>query len=413
MTTGAPGAELRGEPSEPPLGPDVVQGEIIDGMPSRKDLVLIGRAALADLGVDPDELVDDRTEAQRHRAMPDNTRELLRFSYGFLIRYCGETGRRHNPPTVGTIRKMISDAFYMTDRTGKLRGRYGRPYAPATIETVVYCLSMVFDRLQWPNPCRHPYVAEQLAGYREDYEAAGHRTDEAAELTPDQSVIIARAQDLATVQGLRNAAMLRGQYDLGARADEWCRIWGEDLAWLDEHRVLVTFVRTKGRKKRTVSMEAVPDGPDADVDPVLLLSAYVKARLSAGWDGTGPVWVEVSPGPRRANWAETRILGGKFRTTPMRYEAYAAVFGRAVARTGIDLDPVTKKRSRHFTTHSNRRGPINAWKRAGFLLEDISARTGHSPSSPVIHRYLNHTPPWGAKNPGVAIRRQTGEGGGS
>jgi integrase len=396
------------ETSEPALGPDVVRGEVIGAMPDRKELVLVGRAALAELGVDPDELVDARTEEQLRRATPENTLDLLRWAFGFLIRYCGETGRRHDPPTVGTLRKMICDAFYMTDGQGRGRGRYGRPYAPNTIATVIYCLSMIFDRLQdrldKPNPCRHPLVADQLKGYREDYAAAGHRTDESDALTPEESVALARAQDLGTVQGLRNAAMLRGQYDLACRADEWCKIRGEDLAWLDTDRVLVTFVRTKGRKPRTVPMQAV-DGADADVDPVRLLARYVKARLSAGWDGTGPVWVHVSRGDRRKDYEETGVLGGRFRTDPMGYDAYADVFARAIRRTGIGLDPVTGKRVRHLTTHSNRIGPIDAWVRAGFRLEDIAPRTGHSPASPVIHKYLRHVPPWGDRNPGVAIRK--------
>jgi integrase len=393
--------------TEPPLGRDVVKGEIVSGMPSRKDLVMAGRAGLAELGINPDDLVDERTEAQLRRATPENTVELMRWAYGFLIRYCGETGRRHDPPTVGTIRKMICDAFYMTDATGRGRGRYGKPYAPNTIETVVYCLSMIFDRLQWANPCRHPLVAEQLKGYREDYESAGHRTDESDALTHEQSVALARAQDLGTVQGLRNAAMLRGQFDLGCRADEWCRVRGDDLAWLDEDRVLVTFIRTKGRKKRTVSMQAVL-AIDADVDPVRLLGRYVKARLSAGWDGTGPLWVEVHRGDRRKDYDETGVLGGRFLDKPMGYDAYAAVFARAIRSTGVDLDPVTKKRSRHFTTHSNRIGMIDAAARNGLRLEDIAPRTGHSPASPVIHRYLRHVPPWDGQNPGVVIRRAEG-----
>jgi integrase len=392
------------ETSGPELGPAVVKGEIVAGIPGRKELIAAGRAALADVGVDPDDLVDERAEEQLRRATPENTVELLRWAFGFLVRYCGETGRRHDPPTVGTIRQMICDAFYMVDAAGRGRGRYGRPYAPNTIATAVYCLSMIFDRVQWVNPCRHPLVADQLKGYREDYESAGHRTDESDALSPEQSVALARSQDLGTVQGLRNAAMLRGQYDLGSRADEWCKIWGEDLAWLDEDRVLVTFIRTKGRKKRTVPMQAV-DGPERDVDPVRLLARYVKARLADGWDGTGPVWVQVHRGDRPKDHEQTGVLGGRFLTTPMGYAAYADVFARAIRKTGIGLDPVTGKRVQHFTTHSNRIGPIDAWVRAGFRLEEIAPRTGHSPASPVIHKYLRHVPPWGDRNPGFAIRR--------
>lgn len=386
------------------LGPDVVVGEVVEGMPARKELVLTGKAAMVDLGIDPDDLVDARTEAQLRRATPDNTIAVLRWGFGFLINYCGLTGRKHDPPTVGTIRKMICDAFHMTDAAGRGLGRYGQPYAPKTVELVVYVVSMICDRLQWVNPVRHPLVSDQLKGYREDYLAAGFRSDESDALSHRESVILARSQDLGTVQGLRGAAMMRGQFDLGCRADEWCKVLGPDLQWLDSDRVLVKFTRTKGRKERIVSMQAVAD-VDADVDPVRLLSRYVDARLSAGWDGTGPLWVQVHRGDRRLDYEETGTLGGRFLTAAMTYKAYAEVFNRAVAATGIDLDPKTKKRARHYTTHSNRIGMIDEAVRVGHRLEDIAPRTGHSPASPIIHKYLRHVPPWGAANPGVAIRK--------
>ncbi len=398
-------------PVEHPLGPDIVRGELVEGMPARKDLVVAGRAAMAELGIDPDDLVDARTDQQLRRATPENTIAAMRWGFGFLVRYCGLTGRRHDPPTVGTIRKMICDSFHITTPSGKGPGRYGQPYAPKTVELVVYVISMICDRMQWINPVRHPLVANQLAGYREDYVAAGYRTDESDALSNAESVILARSQDLGTVQGLRGAAMMRGQFDLGCRADEWCRVQGQDVQWLDEHRVLVTFTRTKGRKPRTVSMQALPDEPDYDVDPVRLLGGYVAARLSAGWDGTGPLWVEVHRGDRRNDFIETGILGGRFLTAELSYSAYAAVFNRAVAATGIDLDPnpkvppAQKRRTRHYTTHSNRIGMIDEAKRKGFRLEDIAPRTGHSPASPIIHQYLRYTPPWGNDNPGVGIRR--------
>lgn len=387
----------------PDTGPEVIQGQVVEDWPARKELVETGRIALAEKGIDPDDLVDERAEEQLKRAMPDNTLDLLEYSYGFLLKYTGKTGRRHDPPTVGTIRQMICDSFFMTKPNGKGYGRYGKPYAPNTIATVVYCLSMIFDRMQWVNPCRHPKVADQLKGYLNDYEAAGHRTDESDALTNAQSVLLARTQDLGTVQGLRNAAMMRGQFDLGCRADEWCKVQGEDVVWVSETKVRITFVRTKGRKKRTVSMQALP-GVDWDADPVRLLSAYMKARMSACWDGTGPLWVEVLRGDRRKDFDETGVLAGKFLTDPMKYGAYAAAFNRAVVKSRIDIDPVTKKKNRHYTTHSNRIGLIDEASRNGLRLEDIAPRTGHSPASPVIHRYLRERAQWDKDNVGVLVR---------
>lgn len=393
---------------ESPLGPEVVTGEPVAGMPGRKELIAAGRAALAELGVAAEDL-----EAP---LPPGGTTDALRWAYGFLVRYCEATGRNRHRPSVGTIRKLIRDAYFMTDAHGRGRGRYGQPYAPNTVATAVYCLSMIFDRVQdqldMPNPCRHPRVAAELKRYREDYEAAGHRTDEADGLSHVQSVQLARVQDLGTVQGLRNAAMLRGQFDLGCAADEWCRVQGEDLAWLDENHVLVTFCRVEDRRSRSIGMQFVA-GPDDDMDPVRLLARYVKARLSAGWDGNGPLWVQVRRGDRPKDYETTGVLGGRFLTEPMHYSAYADVFARLLRKTRIDRDPESGKRIRHFTTYSNRIGMIEAAVRAGLRAEDITPRTGHAPGSRVVWDLLRDVPPWGDANAGVAIRRAAaGEGGG-
>jgi hypothetical protein len=85
----------------------------------------------------------------------------------------------------------------------------------------------------------------------------------------------------------------------------------------------------------------------------------------------------VLRGDRRKDYEQTGTLAGKFLTDQMRYGAYAAVFNRVVAKTGIDVDPVTKKENRHFTTHSNRIGLIDESSRNGMRLEDVAPRTGH------------------------------------
>lgn len=449
----------------------MVQGVATEAVATRKDLIVAGRAALVDLGVDSDDLVDARAEAQIRLATPENTLDVLRWAIGFLIRYCGQPSRprRHDPPTVGTIRQMIADAFYMVKKNGDPPGRHKQPYAPMTIELLVYALSMIFDRLQWVNPIRHPLIEDQLKGYKTQYELAGYRTDESDALSNDQNAALVRSYDLGTVQGLRNAAMVRGQFDMGCRADEWCRMQAKDVRWESDERVLVTFIAstTKGSKKRTVPMQMHKPklglGPDVleqtradlrgrlvwltaqigagqdtpgtvqeiqavagrlqdlaeaavwhaeeatylDIDPVRLLLAYWRARQSAGWDGTGPLWVEVNRGDRRKDFAETGTLGGRFRTEQMTYNAYAKVFDRAVLATGIDLDPVTGQKAWRFTTHANRIGFINEARRRGFVLEEIGRITGHSPNSPALARYLRETPLWDGDNPGLAIRADT------
>lgn len=385
--------------------------------PSRKELILTGRAALADLGHDPDDWVDAETEEELRQATPENTIAAVCWGWGRLIWYCGKTSRRHDPPTAATMRQYIKDHWHMTYSDGKKRGRRGQPYAWRTVELAVYTVAMVCNRMDgWSNPVRNPKVHDQLKRYRDKWEDAGFRTDEADPLSPAQSVALARCQDLGTVNGLRNATLFRLQFDTGCRASELCAVQIQDLDWVDEHRVLITFVKTKGHKPRTVGVQAVPrlgtppddvPHPDWDVDPVRLLTLWWQALRSSGYRPPGPLFREVRAGGRRKDFTESGVYGGKILPIQMTYKAYEDAFNRAVTRSGVDRNPKTGDQDRHITTHSNRAGFITAYADAGYPVERAAARTGHSPASPVIHRYFRSGRQWDGDNPGVAIRRVT------
>ncbi len=383
---------------------DLVEAEIIDDIPTDDELITRGRAALVDAGVDPDDWVDAETDAQLNRATPKNTVSVMCWAFGRSIFWCGRTGRKHDPMAVGSVRQYIKDHWEMRNSRGERRGRGGQPYAPATVELAVYGLSMVYDRLQWPNPVGHPLIELQLEGYAEDFAAANFKTHESDPLTHDKSVALARAQDLGTVQGLRNATMLRNQFDTGCRANELCHVQMEDLQWDSEDKVRIKFRRTKGRQERTVTVQAVRN-VDWDVDPVRLLLALYRALRSAGYGPAGPMFPNVRVGQRRKDFEETGILGGRFLDTQIERKAYEDVFNRAVARTGIDLDPVTKERTYHFTTHSNRSGMITRAIQAGMSREWIRRRSGHALGSPTFERYFRPEGEDEGDNAGVAIRR--------
>lgn len=386
------------EINDPSHGPATIRPVIIEGMPGRQALTAIGRDALEGVDVGP--------------ARSGGTWELRHMSYGYLLAYCKITGRGSDPPSVGTIRQMICDSLHMVDANGNGRGLGGQPYSPNTIATIVYCLRAVFDLRQRANPCRHPLVAAELEKYQEAYAAGGHTTTESHELSHAESVRLARAADLGTVQGLRLAAMVRGQFDLGAAADEWAAVRGEDLVWDGDTGVLVTLRRVAARKTRTAAMVAVGD-VDGDVDPVRLLARYVKARESAGWDGCGPLWVEVHQGPRRLDYEATGILGGRFTAEPWGYEAYAGAFGRLVDKAGLVGELLPNGRRRPITTYSNRSGMIRAAVEQGVAPEVIADRTGHTLGAKAIWDRLGPVILSGTGNPGVAIRLGAGGGDGT
>lgn len=379
------------------------------GMPPTKTLILRGRAALADLGYDPDDRVDEQTDAELRAAVPAGTVKALYWGWGRFIHWCGVRGRRHDPPTAATVRQYIKDHWDMTRATADgrrvKRGRREQPYAPATVELAVYVISMVCNRLEWANPIRHPDVHRQLEAYALKYERAGFRSDEADPISLEQNAIVVRSCDLGTVNGLRNAAMFRLQFDMGCRAAELCAVQMGDVQWVSEHRVLITFIasQTKTRQERTVAVEAAPDN-DWDVDPVRLLTLWWDAKTSVGHTA-GPLFTEVSPGMRRKDWEESRILGGRILTTQISLGAYEEAWNRAVKKTGIDLDPKTKRRTKRYTTHANRAGFITEAADEGVPLERVALRTGHSPASPVLHRYYRSGRRWGDYNAGAVVRR--------
>lgn len=382
---------------------EVIEGQIItEEMPTRKELVLRGRAALADLGRDPDDWVAPATDQALKDAQPSNTAAALAWGWGRWIWWCGlpNVGRVHWPARPNSVRQYIEDHKTMRRPDGKLRGRYGQPYAPATVELAVYLISMIHDWTGAVNPVRHPKVADQLAAYSKWWENQGFRPDVAHALTPSESVTLARSCDLSTIGGLRNATMFRLQYDMGCRASELCHLQLHDLRWETPDRVLITISRSKtdqAGKGRVVGVEAVRD-VDWDVDPVRLLQVYLPTLAAAGHE-RGPLFPEVFSAPPRKDGR----VAGTVRTQEISYKAYEAAFNRAVRKSGVDRDPVTGKK-RHVSTHSNRAGMITAAADAGLPLEKVAPRTGHSPSSKVINRYFRSGRRFGADNPGTLIR---------
>src|ERR1043165_3133099 len=416
---------VRREPSAvaPPIfvAPEVA----LAGEPGRAELILKGRAAFADLGVDPDDWVDAETKEEPENPRPKNPVDALRWAFGALIHYCDKTGRRHDPPTSATVRQWVKDHWEMTkvDSQGRTvkRGRGGQPLAPATVSTRVYLIAMICNRLGWHSPTKDKLVADQLDAYRIKFEDAGFRTHEADPMTPELSVELVRgACDLATINGLRNATMFRLQFDTGCRASELCDVLAKDIHWETENRVLITFTKTKGRKPRTVAVEAIRyievdangevqfiPNPEWDADPVRLLALYDSARTQAGLTKDGPFFTECShASQRRKDWEETGIYAGKILREPMTYNAYALAWGRAVRKSGIDVGP--RGTIRRFPSHSNRAGLITASVQAGIPLEDVGRRTGHAKGSPVLAAYYRSDRMWGDDNAGARVRRRAG-----
>jgi integrase len=376
--------------------------------PQRKELVRVGRASLAGITVDPDTVVPPEVDAMLVEGIPVNTRETYEYQWGRFVLWCSQTGRGHLPATTETVRFYIWSHWSMTDRAGKLRGRRGRPYAPTTVELAVYTVSIVHQWLGHASPTRHPKVRTQLRGYRNRWGAQGHKPDKADMITSAESVAVARACDLGTVNGLRNAAMFRLQFDMGSRASEIVALNVDDLRWLDERRVAVHIRRSKTDQdaRGRVNVVEMVDGPDVDVDPARLLAAQVAVLRAAGRTD-GPLFPELGAGaPRRLDSPDVArsVLPGR-----LAPDGYERAWVKAARRAGIDRDPVTGV-ERRITSHSNRSGLITEAGRAGMPREEVAARTGHSIGSPTFHGYFDTGgTQLGDRNAGTLLRQRTAD----
>ncbi len=382
--------------------------------PTKGKLVLRGRAALAGVDFDPDTVVPEAVDVMLQAGTPDKTRETYEYQWGRFVMWCGVVGRNHDPATPETVRYYIWSHWGAT-KDGRLRGRRGRRYSPNTVALAVKVISIVHQWRGHASPCRHPSVGRQLDGYREMWNAAGYLPDTATALSPAGSVAIARACHLRVCNGLRNATMFRLQFDLGARASEIIAINIEDVTW---HRVLVAvdpdaspvevvealqahivIRRSKTvRRPRTLIVEEVP-GVDPDVDPCLLLSAWVDLLRERGHT-TGPLFrATFGTMPRKDGQ-----MAGTIRDERVDFQDYEETFQRYAAKAGVDRD--AKGNRLRMTTHSNRAGMITAARDAGMLAEQVAPRTGHAIGSNVIHEYWRGGTSTGDANAGTRIRRR-------
>lgn len=397
-----------------PLDPREVQvtlRELAEGptvvFPDRKELMLRGRASMAQRDYNPDDEVPPEVDAMLEEGVPKATREQYEHQWGRFIHWCGSTGREHLPPTMATMRYYIWSHWVAAHADGRLRGRKGRPYAPATVRTAVYSISAVLQWLGYASPTRHPAVQKQLRGYAARWEAAGHRPDRSHAITDAENVRMARTCDLGTVQGLRNATMVRLQHDMGCRGGELLNLNLGDVSWVrtgEQAQVRVWISRSKrdqDARGRAVIVEAVAGGDDWDVDPTQLLGTWVKAMTGAGYDDPKtPLFPKVNPGGRRADGR----LGGSITSTRLDRQAYDMMHDRLVARAGVDKDPETGL-PRTVTPHGERAGHITEAEMNGVLAEQVAPRTGHAIGSPTIHSYFRAGTATGDANPGTRIRR--------
>lgn len=394
------GPTLEGELVDPPAS-----GALVPRQDPRDRLDVKGPRGLlpayADLA-DPDDRVPLDVDEALRDAIPETTWRMIDWGWSRFVRWCGATGRRHDPPTVGTIRTFIWAHLTWTRKDGTtLAGRGGRPYAYATVETALGVVCMVLKWQGHPSPWGHPGVQAQLRAYDKRLRGMGIVPAEAYALSPEEQAAMVRTRDMGQVAGVRDAAALALHIATGVRAAELVGLDDTDLEWVSPTRLLVTVRVGKGGSMRRIPVEADEEGFAPEIDPLVLLGEWQDLKRARGITPGGPLFLECKVGGKRSNGTHAGVIVAGKRMTKRAYEM---VHSRAAAKAGVDVDPETGAK-RHVTTHSERAAYITNATDAGVPVERLRQFTGHSPNSPVIFRYVRSGRRWGEHNPMVQVRR--------
>ena len=295
--------------------------------------------------------LDDSTRALLEGSISSSTRRAYMDDLRVIDAHCRARGESMLPAHPSTVANFI----------GAMRGQY----AASTIERRVATWSSLHESNDLENPCRSRLVRQTLRGLRR--EAPRQRAAQPL-LMEDLERII---EDIPTgsLTGLRDRALLTVGLGLGRRRSELVALEVEDLLRVDQPRqgYAVTIRRSKTDQEGEghVCWLRRSGRPTC---PVTNLERWLEAASIT----TGPVFRSVS---------RTGTVGER-----LSDRSVSTILARRAEEAG--LPPA------QWSGHSLRAGFVTDHARRGSSTRSIARQTGHSPTSPVIHRYVRIAAPW-------------------
>jgi integrase len=244
---------------------------------------------------------------------------------------------------------------------GVMSGRF----AASTIERRVATWSSLHEANEVENPCRSSLVRKALRGLRRE---SPHQR-QAQPLLVEHLAEVLDEIPTDSLIGLRDRALLTVGLGLGRRRSELVALDVEDLLRIDQPRsgFVVTIRRSKTDQEAegSTSWLARSGRPTC---PVTNLERW----LSAASITSGPVFRSVS---------RTGAVGER-----LSDRSVSTILARRAEEAGLPPG--------QWSGHSLRAGFVTDHARRGSSTRAIARQTGHSPTSPVIHRYVRLAAPW-------------------
>lgn len=210
---------------------------------------------------------------------------------------------------------------------------------PNTVQTYIVALRLFF---QWTEAERlYPNIAEHIKGAKID---RNHKKGYLTSTQVQHVLKTAKNDDMTSVKGLRNYALLALLFTGGLRTIEASRADIEDIQTVGNDTVL--FIRGKGREEKTEYIKIVPQVERA-------IRAYLKARGKA--DKKEPLFISTSNNSRGERMT-TRSISGTVKA--------------AFKAAGYDSD--------RLTAHSTRHTAVTLALLGGGTLQEVQQFARHS-----------------------------------
>lgn len=402
-------------------GSEVEQAPADTGHPAQtREIAVAGR----DLGADANRLTaGERFSEADYALMEDgiakNTRRRLRDAWKKILLFTGERGFVECPMPVETCVKMI-------DWCWTQRGRYGQPYSPQSVKSMLWALTKAHNVARRPDglrgyvtPVKSEEVRRAFRGYRKRYTAGKYRSDMASPIAPAEQVAMMGTLDTRSPQGLRDALALVLLYDGGFRAGEmvasdedrpgmlfedvevnadvewdavdWRRpqdIEVRDVSKVSQlHRadhLLIHVPMSKTDQEGYGDEVLLPAHPPefAFNCPVRLFIAWQKLLREYGHERRGPVLRVVAYGNKRPK--DGRPHKGTLTEQPLGYQGLAYCYKRWVGDAGLQ-DPEGHRR--HLVLHGLRAGAAEAAAERGADTPELNRHFRWSQFGTTAQRY--------------------------
>lgn len=294
-------------------------------------------------------LLDEATTSVEQNRHAENTKKAYSSDWSVFQDWCAQNNVEAMPASPAVLIAFFTDMKTMR--------------APATLSRYLVSIRAAHEAFGHPTPTTHPAFTATWKSLRREI---GTRQRGKAALPKEALLACMEQQDVKTLTGMRNRAMLLVGFMGGYRRSELCNLRVDDLEWEDQG-VIIHLRRSKTDQEGEGSAKAFPYKKDKTLCvPSTIRQWMDAARIKSGW-----LW-------------RTKH-GGRWQDKPITEHAFAKMFKASLASAGID--------KRKYGAHSLRSGIATHMAERGVEERQIQGHLGHS-TTKMTRRYIKQGNLW-------------------